>query len=206
MKDVKNFADIAFKDEVKKYQEQMGSQKQYSKLDTMEMNIELGPLECAHIKARDSFYMATVNSKGFPYVQFRGGPKGFLKILDEKTVGIIDFGGNRQYISTGNLRENNNVVLFLMNYIDKKRLKIWSETEVLSIDELKEKDLFEKLHNQDYKAKEERGHIFHIKAFDWNCLRYISQKYTLEEISQATWDRTDKRSRRIKEQILKIYV
>ena len=184
MKQIKNFSDIAFTDEVKKVQDEMGSRKQYSSLDVYTMNTILTARELGFITNRDSFYMGTVNSSGFPYVQFRGGPVGFLKVINDKTLGMIDFNGNKQYISTGNLRENNNASLFLMNYKDQQRLKIWVETEVLSIDELKEKGLYEKLHNKDYKTREERAYIFQVKAFDWNCPKHIPRKYTLEEISE----------------------
>jgi predicted pyridoxine 5'-phosphate oxidase superfamily flavin-nucleotide-binding protein len=185
MNKIKNFGDLAFTDEVKKVQEEMGSTKQYSKLDTLSMNTQLGPLELAYITKRDSFYLGTVNSDGFPYVQFRGGPVGFLKILDEKTLGMIDFNGNRQYISTGNMRENKNASLFLMNYKDQQRLKIWAKTEILTIDELKERGLYERLHNPGYKTNEERAYLFKVLAFDWNCPKHIPKKYTIEEIAHS---------------------
>jgi predicted pyridoxine 5'-phosphate oxidase superfamily flavin-nucleotide-binding protein len=184
MKDIKNFADIAFTDEVRKVQDEMGSRNQYLSLDTYTMNTTLTPQELEFIEKRDSFYMGSVNLNGFPYVQFRGGPTGFLKVLDEKTLGMIDFNGNKQYISRGNLRENKKTSLFLMNYKERQRLKIWAETEVLSIKELQERGLYEKLHNKDYKTREERGYVFHIKAFDWNYPKHIPRKYTIEEIAQ----------------------
>jgi predicted pyridoxine 5'-phosphate oxidase superfamily flavin-nucleotide-binding protein len=124
--------------------------------------------------------MATIGENGFPYIQFRGGPKGFLKVLDDKTLGFIDFGGNKQYISIGNLATNNKVSLFLLDQAAKARLKIYAEAKVLEIDDNPE--LFDKLDLGNYKFRPERIIVLNITAYDWNCPQHITERYTLEEI------------------------
>ena len=126
--------------------------------------------------------MATNGKDGFPYIQFRGGPKGFLKVLDDKTLGFVDFGGNKQYISVGNLTTNNKVALFLLDQAAKARLKIYAEAEILEIKGNTE--LFERLELGDYKYRPERMIVLHVKAYDWNCPQHITERYTLEEISE----------------------
>lgn len=185
MSNIKNFTEVAFTDSVKKIQEDMGSRKAYSRMGDMEMGVAFEAKEFAFIMERDSFYMASVNSKNEPYVQFRGGPKGFLKLLSSNEFGFLDYSGNRQYISAGNINETKNVSLFLMDYVNKRRLKIWAEATVHSIEELKNKGLYEKLLDSDYKAKVERGFTFKLRAFDWNCPKHIPPKYTIEEINKA---------------------
>ena len=124
--------------------------------------------------------MATVGEQGQPYIQFRGGRRGFLKVLDEKTLGFADFRGNLQYISVGNVRENKKVALFLMDYANRARLKILAEAEVKDI--LEAPELIENLVDSDYTAKIERFIVLHVRAFDWNCRQHITPRYTLEEI------------------------
>jgi len=136
--------------------------------------------ETAHIRGMDSFYMSTVGENGWPYVQFRGGPKGFIKVIDRQTIGYADFRGNMQYISTGNIRATKKAALILLNYPTKTRLKIWAETEILDPEE--HPKLRDQLVMADYKAKVERLVIFNIKSFDWNCPQHITPKYTLDEL------------------------
>lgn len=176
-----NFTKLTFTESVKKAQEKYGSRKIYQKMD------EVGPdqyrlfhRETSFIEGRDSFYMSTVSETGWPYVQFRGGPKGFLKVIDQETLGYADFKGNMQYISTGNINALGKAALILLDYPTRSRLKIWAETEIL--DPEQHPELLEKLTMKDYKAKIERLVIFHIKAYDWNCPQHITPRYTMEEI------------------------
>ena len=178
------FAKIAFTDSVKKTQEHYGVRRANERLENMDRLDELTHDEALFISERDGFYMATVNEDGHPYVQFRGGPKGFLKVLDEKTLGFADFRGNLQYISVGNLAKNNKAALFLMDYPHQVRLKIFAEVEV--IDAADDPALVERLTMPDYTARIERAMILHIEAYDWNCPQHITPRYTLEEIEAGT--------------------
>ena len=176
------FYDITFTDDVKAAQEHYGSRRQYERMRvTGEKNAILGDLETDFIEQRDGFYMATVGAEGQPYIQFRGGNAGFLKVLDERTIAFADFRGNLQYISIGNLRgENKKTALFFMDYANRRRLKILAETEIKDAAEVPE--LIAKLKDENYEAKIERAIIFHVEAFDWNCPQHITPRYTLEEI------------------------
>jgi predicted pyridoxine 5'-phosphate oxidase superfamily flavin-nucleotide-binding protein len=132
------------------------------------------------LAARDSFYMATVSESGWPYIQHRGGPPGFLKVLDDKTLGFADFRGNRQYISLGNVATNNRASLFLMDYPNRQRLKMLVHTEERSLED--DPKLAEALALPGYKAKIERAFIFHLVAFDWNCPQHITPRFTEAEL------------------------
>ena len=178
------FAKIAFTESVRKTQEHYGTRGTNERLENLDRLDELTKNEAEFINERDGFYLATVNEDGHPYVQFRGGPKGFLKVLDEKTLAYADFRGNLQYISIGNLQKNNKAALILMDYANRSRLKILAQIEV--VDARDNPDLIEKLAMPDYKAKIERAMILHIEAYDWNCPQHITQRFTLEEIEQAT--------------------
>ncbi|WP_435353757.1 pyridoxamine 5'-phosphate oxidase family protein [Emticicia sp. SJ17W-69] len=176
----KNFAEIGFSKSSKDLQEKYGSRASYERMERITFRNSLTPNEIAFISNRDSFYISTVGENGFPYIQHRGGPKGFLKVLDEKRLGFIDFKGNMQYISVGNLATNNKVCLFLMDYPAKTRLKIYATTEII---ELKENpELYELLNLETYQFRPERMMVFHIEAFDWNCPQHITPRYTLDEI------------------------
>ncbi len=178
------FADIAFTDSVKKAQEHYGTRRANQRLENADRLDEITRREAQFIAERDGFYMATVNENGHPYVQFRGGPKGFLKTLDEKTLGYADFRGNLQYISVGNLTANNKAALFLMDYPNQARLKIFAEMEI--IDAAVDPALIEKLAMPNYAAKIERAMILHVEAYDWNCPQHITPRFTLEEIEAGT--------------------
>ncbi|MBU1212787.1 MAG: pyridoxamine 5'-phosphate oxidase family protein [Alphaproteobacteria bacterium] len=130
------FAEIAFTDTVKSVQQAMGSRSGYARREggDVDFNVRLGPSEAQFIAERDSFYMATVSETGWPYVQHRGGPKGFLRVLDEKTLGFADFSGNRQYVSVGNLKTDDRVSLFLMDYPNRTRLKVLGRARVVGAD------------------------------------------------------------------------
>jgi predicted pyridoxine 5'-phosphate oxidase superfamily flavin-nucleotide-binding protein len=139
--------------------------------------------EAAFIADRDSFYMATVSETGWPYVQHRGGPRGFLKVVDDRTLAFADYRGNRQYISTGNLAADDRACLFLMDYPHRARLKIYAQVETLTLDD--DPDLTAVVTMPDYKAKLERIFRLHLKAFDWNCQQHITPRFTEHEIAEA---------------------
>lgn len=176
----KNFADIAFTDSVKAQQEQYGSRQQYAQMDRLARGTTLTIAETEFIAARDGFYLATIGETGFPYVQFRGGPPGFLRVIDAKTLGYADFRGNRQYITVGNLDQNNRAALILMDYANRSRLKIYARIEVINAKDRPE--LMERLLVQGYDAKIERAMLLHVEAFDWNCPQHITPRFTMEEI------------------------
>lgn len=178
------FAEIAFTDRVKNLQEEAGSRRSYARLDEADdRNFLLGPREAEFIAARDSFYMATVSETGWPYVQHRGGPAGFLEVLDEQTLGFADFRGNRQYVSTGNLAGDNRVSLFLMDYANRKRLKIMGRATIVGLENT---GVLGKLVRTDYGAQVERGIIIKVEAFDWNCPQHITPRYTASEVDEMT--------------------
>lgn len=139
--------------------------------------------EAAFIADRDSFYMATVSESGWPYLQHRGGPRGFLKVIDEQVLAFADYRGNRQYISTGNLAANDRVCLFLMDYRRRARLKIYAHAEKLALDA--EPALTELVSVGAYKAKIERVFRLHLEAFDWNCSQHITQRLSADEVGEA---------------------
>lgn len=175
-----------FTESVRAAQEHYGTRKNYERIEANAKTGEfegLGDLEKDFIEARDGFYMATTNEDGWPYIQFRGGPSGFLKVLDDKTLAYADFKGNLQYISVGNLAANNKAALFLMDYVNQRRLKILATIDVKDAAEAPE--LIDNLRMPDYKAKIERAMTLHVEAYDWNCPQHITQRYTLDEIQHA---------------------
>ncbi|MGH9946117.1 MAG: pyridoxamine 5'-phosphate oxidase family protein [Pyrinomonadaceae bacterium] len=178
------FAKIAFTESVKQAQEHYGTRRANERLENLDRLNELTQNEAVFISERDGFYMATVNEEGHPYVQFRGGPKGFLKVLDESTLGYADFRGNLQYISMGNLSKNNKAALFLMDYPNRTRLKIFARVEVIGAAD--DPALIERLTMPDYKASIERALILHVTAYDWNCQQHITPRFTLEDIEAGT--------------------
>ncbi|PQB06869.1 pyridoxamine 5'-phosphate oxidase [Polaribacter filamentus] len=180
----KNFAEIAFTDAVKKLQEKYGSRKNYERMEKFSVIDGLTDNEMTFIENRDSFYLASIGVKEFPYIQHRGGPKGFLKVLDTKRLGFIDFIGNRQYVSVGNMATNNNVSLIMIDYPSRSRLKIFAKAETVALDDNSE--LFKTLNLDNYKFRPERMMVFHIEAYDWNCPQHIKQRFTLEEIDEIT--------------------
>jgi predicted pyridoxine 5'-phosphate oxidase superfamily flavin-nucleotide-binding protein len=179
----KNFAEIAFSDAVKALQEQHGSRKGYERMEKINVIDGLSENEMSFISNRDSFYLASIGEKNFPYIQHRGGPKGFVKVLDKNTIGFIDFSGNKQYISVGNFATNNNVALIMMDYPARARLKILAKAEIIELKDNSE--LLSKLDLGEYEFRPERMMLFHIEAFDWNCPQHIIQRFTLEEIQIA---------------------
>ncbi len=173
-------SDIAFSDSVKSVQERLGSREIYSRAVAKGQGWDdhITPAREAYIKECDSLYIATASADGQPYIQHRGGPKGFLKILDKETLGFADYRGNRQYISMGNLAENDKACLFLMDYPHRARLKIWGRAEVVENDPV----LLARLTDEQYGAAPERAIVFHVEAWDRNCPQHIVQRFTEEEV------------------------
>ena len=176
------FAEIAFTESVRGVQQQLGSRAGYASMDEGEdYNHLLSQYEADFITQRDSFYMASVSETGWPYVQHRGGPVGFLKVLDAQTIGFADFSGNRQYVSVGNLNIDDRVSLFLMDYKNRRRLKMLGRVRLVGLDET---ELLATLEIDDYRARVERGFVIHIEAFDWNCPQHITPRYSETEVEE----------------------
>ncbi|MEO0884071.1 MAG: pyridoxamine 5'-phosphate oxidase family protein [Pseudomonadota bacterium] len=177
---MKHFGDIAFTDLVTSEQKARGSFEAYRQMrDSRSAPDGFSENETAFIAARDSFYMATVSETGWPYVQHRGGPTGFLKILSPTQLGFADYRGNRQYVSTGNLRANPRTSLFLMDYANRARLKILGHTTVIDADITP--DLTATL-AVDGQGRVERLFTIDVEAFDWNCPQFITPRFTEAEV------------------------
>lgn len=175
-------SDIAFSRSVKAVQTRRGSRAGYAKMEEKGgFAVEIDPALAAFITEQRSFYLATANADGQPYIQHRGGPKGFLHVLDEKTLAFADFAGNRQYITTGNLAENPKAMIFLMDYAHRRRVKIWGTARVVEGDT----DLVVQLMPKDYRARPEAAIIFAIEAIDVNCPQHIPQMFFAEDVAQA---------------------
>ena len=176
----RKYPQLTYTDSVKATQVQFGTRKIGAKMEAMEMDDEsLSQTEVEFIAQRDSFYMASSNENGWPYVQFRGGPKGFLKAIDEKTLAYADFRGNKQYISTGNLVQNNRVSLFFMDYPNRRRLKLMARTRFVLPED--DPELLFQLEDENYPARIERLVLFDVVAFDWNCPQHITPRLSAEE-------------------------
>ncbi|RVT72006.1 pyridoxamine 5'-phosphate oxidase [Flavobacterium sufflavum] len=184
-----NFHQIAFTDAVKALQTEHGSRNSYERMEKLNVIDGLSENEMRFIANRDSFYLASFGANNFPYVQHRGGPKGFVKVLDEHRIGFIDFTGNKQYITVGNIATNNNVALIMVDYPTQSRLKIYAKTEII---ELKDNpELLATLDLENYKFRPERMMVFHIEAYDWNCPQHITPRYTAAEIKIALQPQQD---------------
>ena len=174
------FAEIAFTPTVKKTQERSGSRRSYARLEEGGAHHDrLSAREAAFIAERDSFYMATVSETGWPYIQHRGGQAGFVRILDDKTIGFADFAGNRQYVSVGNLQSDARISLFFMDYPNQTRLKLLGHVRLL---EPSESQLLERLQVPDYGARIERGMVITIDGYDWNCPQHITPRFTEAQV------------------------
>jgi predicted pyridoxine 5'-phosphate oxidase superfamily flavin-nucleotide-binding protein len=174
------FSTLTFTPSVKEVQTEMGSRRAGEMLNQRgPENDRLGPDEKLYISLRDGFYMATITESGWPYIQFRGGPEGFLNVVDDHAIAFADVTGNRQYISTGNLKANPRVALFLMDYVSQSRLKILGEAEIIPWSEAG--DWKAQLPLPD-RGKPERILRIHVAAFDWNCPQHIPQRWTADEL------------------------
>ncbi|TCL70156.1 pyridoxamine 5'-phosphate oxidase family protein [Rhizobium sp. BK251] len=175
-----SYLDIASTPSVKAAQEANGALDLWSVAGKERTFDRFSAAEREYIAARDSFYMATVSESGWPYVQHRGGPPGFLKVLDEKTLASADFRGNRQYISVGNLGADDRVSLILVDYAARRRLKIFAHAEISE-----DPDMVAAVSIPGYRAKVERALVFRLEAFDWNCPQHITPRFTVAEIQEG---------------------
>jgi len=176
-------SDIAFTPAVKAFQEIHKSRRNYEKIEEFGgWQSKVTPQLASFLETMDSFYFSTATADGQPYVQHRGGPKGFLKIIDSKTLAFTDFIGNKQYISIGNLSENNKAYIFLMDYANQTRVKIWGTAKVVTGND----ELERSFSDTTYNATVERTIIFTIEAWDKNCRQHIVQRFTQEDISKIT--------------------
>tara|TARA_R110000868_G_scaffold367218_1_gene630195 strand:+ start:1942 stop:2544 length:603 start_codon:yes stop_codon:yes gene_type:complete len=176
-------SDVAFTDTVKAIQDRKGSRKGYARMEDKGgwADRVTGDL-ATFIAARDSFYLATANADGQPYIQHRGGKPGFLKVLDDKTLAFADFSGNRQYVTEGNLEANPKAFLFLMDYPNRRRIKIWGTARMVEDDP----DLIARLADADYtEGTPERAVVFEIAAWDVNCPQHITPRFTEADVARA---------------------
>jgi len=184
------FMDIAITPSVRRAQAEMGADRLWYNFKGPREFDRFSMRETAFIAQGDSFYMASVSETGWPYVQHRGGPKGFLKVLDDRTLAFLDYRGNRQYISTGNLAENDRTCLFLMDYPARTRLKIYARAEKLALDA--DPAFTASITDGDYRANAERIFKLKLEAFDWNCPQHIEPRYTEAEFLSASQHLIDK--------------
>jgi uncharacterized protein len=180
---VTGFLDIAGTPSVKAAQRANGSAEFCDRLRGMRAFDRFTDVEKQFIAERDSFYLATVSESGWPYVQHRGGPPGFLRVLDDKTLGFADFRGNRQYISLGNLTADERVSMLLMDYVNCRRLKIYAHAEARDLS--RNSELAQRLALPEYDAKPERALLLHLEAFDWNCPQHITPRFSVSELERA---------------------
>jgi predicted pyridoxine 5'-phosphate oxidase superfamily flavin-nucleotide-binding protein len=183
-------SDVAFTPAVKAVQERKGSRNSYARMEESgSWQTRITPDLHRFIEAQTSVFLATANSGGQPYIQHRGGPPGFLKVLDEQTLGFVDFVGNKQYITLGNLAENPKAHLFLIDYAHRKRVKIWGEARVIDDD----RELSQRLMPNAYKARASQVILFQVNAWDANCPQHIPQRFEAAEVAAAI----DERDQRI---------
>jgi predicted pyridoxine 5'-phosphate oxidase superfamily flavin-nucleotide-binding protein len=175
-------SDVAFSDSVKAQQARRGSRAAYARVEQGEgWENELTPELVAFIAEQRSFFLATANASGQPYIQHRGGPPGFLHVLDPHTLAFADFRGNRQYITLGNLDENPQVHLFLIDYAERQRIKIWGTARVVEEDPA----LLAQLAPQDYEARPERAVVIRVSAWDANCPQHIPRLFHQDDVARA---------------------
>jgi predicted pyridoxine 5'-phosphate oxidase superfamily flavin-nucleotide-binding protein len=175
-------SDIAFTSAVKALQAEHGSRKAYSKMeDNGGFRTVLDENLKAFLAKVDTAYLATANAEGQPYAQHRGGPKGFIRVIDERTIGFADYVGNRQYVTAGNLSENDKAFLFLMDYAHRRRVKVWGHARIVRDDA----ELIARLMPNDYRARPEQAILFEVAAWDVNCTQHIPQKFDAEDVANA---------------------
>jgi predicted pyridoxine 5'-phosphate oxidase superfamily flavin-nucleotide-binding protein len=179
-------SDIAFTQTVKDIQTRKGSRNGYASMEAHGgWQTTITPDLAAFIAEQTSVFLSTVNKDGQPYIQHRGGPAGFLRVLDDKTIGFADFAGNRQYITLGNLQDNPKAFLFLMDYAHRRRIKIWGEAQVVESD----KELTASLMPKGYKARGEQVLLFKVSAWDANCPQHIPQRFEAADVAAALEER-----------------
>jgi uncharacterized protein len=181
----RRFQELAFTPLVKKHQQEHDSRRQYQRMEQSgSLGNALGLAEQEFIRRRDSFYMASVSETGWPYVQHRGGPKGFVRIINPGLIGFADLRGNKQYVSLGNLEHDPRVALFFMDYPNQTRLKILGRVEIHEHD-AEAPALIESFRTADKSDVVERVILIHVEAFDWNCPQHITPRYTMEELQEV---------------------
>jgi predicted pyridoxine 5'-phosphate oxidase superfamily flavin-nucleotide-binding protein len=172
-------SDIAFTPAVKAIQARKGSRTRYERIERSGWQTRVTPDLAEFLAGLDMFYLGTANAEGQPYIQYRGGSPGFLKVIDDTTLGFADFGGNRQYLTVGNLSENPRAFIFLMDYANSQRVKLWGEARVVEDDP----SLLEKLRDPAYPGKVERAILFRIEAWDVNCPQHIHKRFSQAQIA-----------------------
>ena len=173
-------SDIAFTPAVKAIQKQKGSRDAYARVEQGRgWQTTITPEVKAFLAGLDMFYLGTANAQGQPYIQYRGGSPGLLKVIDDRTLGFADFGGNRQYITLGNLVENPKAFIFLIDYVNSRRIKLWGTARVIDGDP----DLLEQLRDSDYPGRVERAIVFSIEAWDINCPQHIHKRFPQREVA-----------------------
>ena len=190
-------SDIAFTPSVKTVQTRKGSRGSYARMEENgSWQTHITPDLASFIEAQTSVFLATANLDGQPYIQHRGGPPGFLRVLDDKTIGLVDFAGNRQYITVGNLADNSKAYLFLIDYAHRRRVKIWGQARVVEDDAA----LTEKLTPKAYKARPEQVILFTVSAWDVNCPQHIPQRFDAADVA-TTLAARDERIRALEVEI-----
>jgi predicted pyridoxine 5'-phosphate oxidase superfamily flavin-nucleotide-binding protein len=172
-------SDIAFTPAVKAVQARKGSRTSYERVERAGWQTRVTPDLEEFLAGLDMFYLGTATAVGQPYIQYRGGPPGFLKVLDDRTLGFADFGGNRQYLSVGNLSENPKAFLFLMDYVTRRRVKVWGTAKVVEDDPA----LLERLRAPEYPGKAERAVVFTVEAWDVNCPQHIHKRFSQAQVA-----------------------
>jgi len=193
-------SDVAFTPAVKAIQARKGSRSTYARLEARggwhtEISAELAEF----IAAQRSFFIATANLEGQPYMQHRGGPPGFLRVLDPRTLAFADYTGNRQYISLGNLAENPRAQLFLIDYAERRRVKIWGEARLAASDE----NLLDRLMPEGYRARPEQAIVFRVSAWDANCPQHIPRRFEADDVETALREK-DSRIARLEEELRRL--
>ncbi|MFA6156618.1 pyridoxamine 5'-phosphate oxidase family protein [Mesorhizobium sp.] len=193
-------SDIAFTPTVKAIQARKGSRQSYARVEERGgWQADITPDLAAFIAMQTSVFLSTANGDGQPYVQHRGGPAGFLKVLDEKTIGFTDFSGNKQFITQGNLADNPQAFLFLIDYAHRQRIKIWGTARVVENDP----DLIARLMPGDYRARPEQAILFTVSAWDANCPQHIPQRFEAADVAAVLGER-DKRIERLEQEIAQL--
>jgi uncharacterized protein len=193
-------SDVAFTPAVKAIQEQKGSRRSYAEMEHGPgWDTSATPDLAEFLSDLDMFYLGTANAEGQPYIQYRGGPPGFLKVLDPQTLGFADFGGNRQYITLGNLSENPKAFIFLMDYANSRRVKLWGKARVIENDPA----LLDRLRDRAYPGKVERAILFSLEAWDVNCSQHIHPRFSQRQIAPVI-EKLEERVRELEEELSKL--
>jgi predicted pyridoxine 5'-phosphate oxidase superfamily flavin-nucleotide-binding protein len=193
-------SDVAFTPTVKAIQSRKGSRQSYARVEERGgWQAVITPDLAAFIGMQTSIFLSTANGEGQPYIQHRGGPAGFLKVLDEKTIGFADFSGNRQFITQGNLADNPRAFLFLIDYMMRQRIKIWGTARVVEGDA----ELTASLMPQDYRARPEQVILFTVSAWDANCPQHIPQRFEAADVAAALGER-DRRIQGLEQEIARL--